>query len=139
MTLIEAPRHLLIKRAVLRHAPGIVDVTIKLWGRLAYELSSIIGETSFLSLYSRSVHLASETYPWLACGDASQENSAQFADLKSSLEGQDYTEASNASIALLIIFSDTLALLIGEQFATSILRSAWGDDALIPADKEFPR
>ncbi len=47
-----------------------------------------------------------------------------FANLKSSLEGQDYTEASNASIALLIIFSDTLALLIGEQFATSACRWA---------------
>jgi hypothetical protein len=70
------------------------------------------------------------SHPW-------QRTDSRFPDLKISLEGRDFAEAGEASIALLIAFIDILALLIGELLTTSILRAAWGDDALDIAGKEF--
>lgn len=114
-----------------------LDVVIHLWERLASELISIIGEGGFQSLYSRSVHLTNVTFPWLMLSHPSQQADSRFAGLKISLEGRDFTEASEASIALLTTFIDILALLIGEPLTTSILRSAWGDGAFDIAGKEL--
>ncbi|OGB23752.1 MAG: hypothetical protein A3I66_15935 [Burkholderiales bacterium RIFCSPLOWO2_02_FULL_57_36] len=107
-----------------------------MWERLASELVAIIGQGGFDSLYSRSLHLAVVTFPWLAAGYPSQQAGSRFAGLQTSLEGRDFTEASEASIALLITFIDILVTLIGESLTTSILRAAWGDDALDIAVKD---
>lgn len=138
MATINAQRHKMIRRAVLQRPDAIVDVTISLWERLASELISIIGEGGFQSLYSRSVHLTRAAFPWIALDHSGTDADSRFADLSMSLEGRDFTEASEASMALLITFIDILALLIGEHLTTSILRSAWGDEALNIAGKEFP-
>jgi hypothetical protein len=127
----------MIRRAVTRRPEAILDVTVNLWERLASELISIIGEGGFQSLYSRSMHLTSATFPWLVLSHPWQRADSRFADLKISLEGRDFPEASEASITLLITFIDILALLIGEHLTTSMLRSAWGDDASDIAEKEL--
>lgn len=121
----------------MQRPEAMAEVSVHLWERLAVELISIIGEGGFQSLYSRSVHLAAATYPWLAPGQPAQPTDSRFAGLKISLEGRDSTEASEASVALLITFVDILAVLIGELLTTSILHSAWGDDALDRAEKEL--
>jgi len=121
----------------MQRPDAIVDGTIHLWEQLAAALVSIIGEGGFQSLYSRSVHLTSATFPWMAPNPASQPTNSRFASLKMSLEGRDSTEASEASITLLCTFIDILTLLIGEFLTTSILRTAWGDDALDTAVKEL--
>ena len=113
-----------------------VDVTIDLWQRLASELISIIGEGGFESLFSRSVQLTSATYPWMAPVHARARTESQFPDLKASLSGREFTEASEASISLLVTFCDVLAVLIGDTLTNTILSSAWGDDALGVSDKE---
>jgi hypothetical protein len=61
----------------------------------------------------------------------------RFAELKVRLAEQTPAQASAASRLLLITFTDILASLIGEQLTTSILRSAWGDDASDKAGKEL--
>ena len=137
MATIDAQRHQMIRRAVLQRPEAILDVTIDLWGRLASELVSIIGEGGFQSLYSRSIHLTSATFPWMERNLPSQKTDSRFAGLKMSLEGRDFTEAGEGSITLLITFIDILTMLIGELLTTSILRSAWGDDALNIAVKEL--
>lgn len=123
----------------MQRPEAMLDVTISLWERLASELISIIGEGGFQSLYSRSVHITRVTFPWIVPSHPWQRTDSRFEDLKISFERQDFTEvseASEASITLLITFIDILALLIGELLTTSILGSAWGDDALI-AGKEL--
>lgn len=122
----------------MQRPEAILDVTISLWERLAIELSSLIGERGFQSLYARSVHLASATFPWIAPNPLTQQQTdSRFAGLRDCLEARDLIEISEASIALLITFIDILALLIGESLTTSILRSAWGDDALDSAAEEL--
>lgn len=137
MATIDAQRHQIIRMAVLQRPEAMLDVTIGLWGRLAADLISIIGEGGFQSLYARSVHLTSVSFPWLALNHPSQPTDSRFAGLRTSLEGRDFTEASEASIALLTTFIDILTLLIGELLTTSILRSAWGDAAFDTAAKEL--
>ena len=130
-------RHRMIKRAVMQRPEAIVDVTIHLWQRLASELISIIGEGGFQSLYSRGVHLTRVTFPWIVPSHSSQPTDSAFAGLKICLAGRDFKEASEASAALLNTFIDILIALIGELLTTSILRSAWGDDAVDIVGKEL--
>ena len=137
MATINIQRHQMIQRAVTQRPEAIVDVTIHLWERLASELISIIGEGGFQSLYARSVHLTSATFPWMVLSHPWQRSDSRFPDLKISFEGRDLAEAGEASVTLLITFIDILALLIGELLTTSILRAAWGDDALDIAGKEL--
>jgi hypothetical protein len=137
MTTLSVKHQKMIRRALLQWPDAIPDGTVDLWERLAFVLVSIIGEGGFQSLYSRSVHLANAKFPWLQPSLPSQPADSRFSSLKASLEGQDSTVASEASVALLITFIDILTLLIGEQLTTSILRSAWGDDAVAMAEKEF--
>lgn len=125
----DAPRHKIIRRLILQRPDEIASVSVSLWERLASELISIIGEGGFDSLYSRSVHLAAAAFPWLVASRPLQKAGSRFSGLQTSLEGQNFTEASEASITLLITFIDILATLIGESLTTSILRLAWGDGA----------
>ncbi len=121
----------------MQRPQAIAGVSIRLWEMLAGELVSIIGEGGFQSLYKRSIHLNSEAFPWMVAAVPSQQADSRFAELKTCLDAQDATEAGEASTALLITFIDILALLIGELLTSSILRSAWGDDALDTVAKEF--
>ncbi|MDO8176993.1 MAG: hypothetical protein Q7T62_01990 [Undibacterium sp.] len=123
-------RHDIVEKAVTQRPDAVVDVTILLWERLAVELISLIGEEGFQSLYTRSGHLNSVTFPWLLLDHITQSSDSRFAGLQISLENREPAEASEASKALLITFVDILALLIGDLLTASILRSAWIDDTL---------
>lgn len=137
MATIDDPRHQMIKRVVTQRPGAARDVAIYLWERLASELLPIIGEGGFQSIYSRSIHLASATFPWLVPVHSSQSTETRFESLKMSLEERDSAETREASIALLTIFIDILAALIGGLLTTSILRSAWGDEASDIAAKDL--
>lgn len=132
-------RNQMIRQAVMKRPDAIVNTTIQLWEQLAAELISIIGEGGFQSLYARSLHLTSATYPWIVPGQPWQSGESRFAGLQKSLEGRDAAQASEAGIALLTTFVDILATLIGELLTTNMLRSAWGDDALDTAAKELEK
>ncbi len=125
----DTPRHKIIRRLVLQRPDALGGVSVSLWERLASELISITAQGGFHSLYSRSVHLAAATFPWIVTGRQLQTAGSRFSGLQASLEGKEFIEASEASITLLITFVDILATLIGESLTTSILRSAWGDSA----------
>ena len=132
-----APRHEIIRTAILQRPDATAKVTAALWTPLATEITSIIGKGGFDSLYSRCIYLVAVKFPWLALSLSTQPANSRFADLQTTLEGRDAAEAGEASIALLITFLDILATLIGESLTSTILRSAWGDDALNIAVKDF--
>jgi hypothetical protein len=128
-------RHHIVEKAVMQRPDAVVEMTILLWERLAFELSSIIGDEGFQSLYARSCNLNKITFPWLLLDHDSETSHTRFAGLKIALESRDITEASTASKTLLITFVDILALLIGDQLTASILLSAWNDNALNIVEK----
>jgi len=116
----------LIKMRMEQHPENVADAAVDLWGQLANQLVAILGEDGFDSLYVRSVFLARSTFPWLAAGALPPQAEQRFAGLKMSLAGQSPAQASEANILLLSTFTGILAVLIGEELTTSILRSAWG-------------
>lgn len=130
MTTIDTQRQRIISRLVMRRPEEFLVVTIHLWERLASDLVSLIGEGGFQSLYARSMHVTGRTFPWIVLNQSSVPVDLRFTGLKMSLEERDFTDASEASVVLLCTFIDILSSLIGELLTTSILRSAWGDNAL---------
>ena len=132
-----AAREQTIRRVVTAKPDAIVDVTVALWQHLSSELISIIGDIGFQSLYSRSIHRTAASNPWIMILHGTRPASAGFADMKLCFEDQIIAEACEASISLLTIFLDILIALIGEHLTTSILRSAWGDDAVHNVVKEL--
>ena len=133
-------RQQLIEAAMANGANDVADVAIQRWQHLASQLISIIGEGGFNALYIRSVYLTQATHPWIVLDEASHGGDFRFINLKNSLKGQSATEASEASFMLILTFTNILASLIGEALTTSILSSAWGDNASDRdvAGKEFP-
>jgi hypothetical protein len=133
----DAPRNQIIRAAILQRPDATAKVTAALWMPLATEIISIIGKGGFDSLYSRCIHLVAVKFPWLEASHSSQPAGSRFDELQGILEAQGPAEASEASIALLITFMDVLASLIGEPLTSTILDSAWGDDALNTVVKEL--
>lgn len=130
-------RHQMIKSLIPPQYEKVADSAINLWEPMAAQISSIVGAGGFNSLYARSVFLTQPAFPWLAAGLMSPQTDHRFAALRLSLEGQTPAQAREANSLLLITFTDILASLIGEELTSSILRSAWGDNASISAGMEL--
>jgi hypothetical protein len=139
MTKAKSELHHVIRSVVMRKPGSCANVTLQLWESLASQLVLIIGEAGFKSLFQRSLHLTGERFSWLMTVAPSSSRDAPFAALVIRLNEQDVEEATEATIALLIVFIDILAMLIGDPLTTSIVRSAWGDDAFDLAVTEFKK
>jgi hypothetical protein len=122
-------RHQMIQGLMAQHTDKVADAAIRLWEPMATQIISIVGDDGFSSLYARSVFLTQPTFPWLVASSLPSQTDHRFAELKMHLEGQTPAQTSAANSLLLITFTDILASLIGEELTTSILRSAWDNDA----------
>lgn len=111
-------------------------VVESLFEPLRTELTFLVGEEGFRSIFERSVYLTSHKYAWLVAQQPALDTSP-LTDLETRLAQQESTEARAASTALLLNFSDLMASLIGEVLTIDILRSAWGKDALGSLGEEF--
>ena len=130
-------RQKIIKSLIAQPTEKVADAAINLWEQMATQITSIVGEDGFNSLYTRSVLLTLSTFPWLAAASLSPQTDHRFAELKISLEGQTPEQARAANSLLLITFTDILASLIGEQLTIRLLRSAWGEDPFEKPGKEL--
>lgn len=120
-------RHMMIKRAVLALGKHN-QASLSLWTRMAPVLVQIIGDAGFESLFFRSLHQIETHHPWLV---APINGSVKSIDhLAACLAMRDDAESEEVSTALLINFTDTLNLLIGELVTNRILRAAWGTFAV---------
>src|ERR1700693_985519 len=99
MAAIDATRKKMIRRAVTQLPDVMPEVSIDLWIRLARELSLIVGDGGFKSLYLRSLHLTKATFPWIELNAPAHPINFHFSSLTDDLAKQDYIEASKASTA----------------------------------------
>ena len=129
-------RHQMVESLTAPHPQYIADTAVMLWEQMARKIISIVGEGGFNSLYARSVFLSQASFPWLADCPLSAQSDQRFAELKKCFGAQAPAQACAANSLLLITFTDILASLIGEALTTSILRSAWGNDAPVQTDKD---
>ena len=130
-------RQQIIDSVITQQPTQTTEALIALWEKLAAEIISLMGDAGFDSLYDRSVYLAQATFPWLASSAPPAEGATRFTALKNCFKRQTPADIGRANVLLLTHFTDTLASLIGEALTTSILRSAWGDDAFDQAGKEL--
>lgn len=112
---------------------GVVECLVE---PLRIELTSLISEDGFRSVFERSLFLTSRKFAWLGADQSSPAASSLYG-LRTMLAQQTRSEAREASTALLLNFSDLVASLIGERLTIDILRSAWGKDALGSLGEEF--
>lgn len=93
------------------------------------QVASLVSEDGFSFLFVRSIHQTAQRYPWI--DNASKATGAErLADVRALLEQRPREEALAGGTFLLLNFIDLVASLIGEPLTISILRSAWGNDAL---------
>lgn len=126
-------RHALIEHAVLQLGKRGAS-SLALWTAMATALGEIIGVAGFDSLFFRSLHQAEKRYPWLVA--PVQASTGSVDQLSALLATRPFDDAESASIALLIIFTDTLNLLIGELITNRILLAAWGTLAVNDAPEQ---
>jgi hypothetical protein len=129
MTTTNLELHMVIRIAVTKRPDFSLDRALVLWQRLSVELTPIIGDGGFDSLYARSLNLASAGFPWIVTKGIAQTKQSSFVDFMQMLKSREPDEAAQALVTLLTVFTDVLATLIGTSLTTRILRSAWGDDA----------
>jgi hypothetical protein len=127
-----------VEDALASHPQQVLETTQRLWGQLAPELISIIGEDGFQLLYARSVRLTCAQYPWLEQAAASPLSHERFTPLLTCLRSTDLVQARLASVALFNIFLNLLASLIGEALTTHLLHSAWRHETSDTPAKDFP-
>jgi hypothetical protein len=107
---------------------AVAEATVRTWDQMARRLAPIIGEGGFRALYARGLHLTRSKYPWLAV--TQEPPTMPFAGLKVSLQRREFTEARDASNALLVTFTELLATFIGEGLTKRLLSSGHADDGL---------
>ena len=130
-------QRLINERIMALHPDKIESAAISLWEQMATQIISIIGEGGFNALYTRSIFLTKETFPWLAVSAAASADHP-FAALKYNFEAQTPVEIAAANGLLLTTFSDILASLIGEELTANILSVAWGTE-VSDTSKEFEK
>ncbi len=104
---------------------GIADGAVAIWTAIDAALSPVIGARGNAALYKRSLHLASAQHPWLAVAFEGAVQPGDYSALRAALAQQTATDASQAHDALLGIFHDLLADLIGRSLTRRLLQAAW--------------
>lgn len=133
-----ASRRRLVTDALAQRPDEVVEVSVGLWKRLAPELSSIMGEEGFRTLYARNLRLVAFRFPALSPTILKGEQVNIFDDLRASLLALEQFPATVASLALLESFLGTLSDLIGEALTYKILSQAWPDETLRALEKDTP-
>lgn len=120
-----------IRRTLAFHAGSapdtraVAEATLSIWRQVAAQLSPVIGARGVDVLFSRSLHLTSNTFPWLASVGDKADNTSPLASFMARLEAREAAEAAEASYALLVTFTKLLATLIGDSLTKRLLRPVW--------------
>lgn len=117
-------------------AGSTTAATLGIWQEVAERLAPMIGRRGVDALIGRSLHLISPAFPWLSRAGASSSAPGPLANFLARLEAGEPAEATEASLALLLTFTDLLATLIGASLAGRLLDPIWTLPA--PSSSEEP-
>ncbi len=88
-------------------------------------LTPIIGQRGVAALYKRSMHLTSQTHPWLPRSREGVHPAMDIAALTTELALQTAAAAAAAGDQLLQTFCELLISLIGPSLTDRLLRPVW--------------
>lgn len=131
-----------LAEVLLRHgdadATAVAAAVIAILDDVELTLAPILGTRGVGALYSRCLHVAAATHPWLpAAGDPAMASMA-LAPLRAALAAHTPAEAAAAGADLLIGFHDLLASLVGASLAARLLRRVWAALPGYPASPDTP-
>lgn len=133
-------RHREAIRRTLEHRAGaapkagaFAEAALNTWEQVAARLVPVIGARGVAVLFSRSLHLTSTTFPWLAAARHG-DHATLLAGLKARLAASQAGAAAEASSVLLLTFVELLATLIGESLTDRLLGTVW--EPLPPSNRE---
>lgn len=108
---------------------GVADGAVAVWTAIDGALSPVIGARGNGALYKRSLHLARAQHPWLAAAYEGAVQPGDYSALRAALAQQTAADATRAQEALLRIFNDLLADLIGRSLTSRLLQAAWSPNS----------
>ena len=117
------PQATLAPPAADTEAGQVADAAVQTWRAVDAALSPIIGQRGVAALYKRSLVLARTQHPWLAAVHEDTRPPGDFTPLHAALARQPGLAAAAAQEALLQIYRDVLAQLIGAPLTERLLRS----------------
>jgi hypothetical protein len=106
-------------------AARVAETSVAIWTATHAALSPVVGARGSAALFKRSLHLASRGHPWLTAAYEGSSQAGDFTALRMSLARQDGTTAAAAHDAMLQLFHDLLAELIGRSLTHRLLQAAW--------------
>lgn len=110
----------------------IIDNIVSTWQRIDAALSPIIGQTGVAALYKRSAYLSTESHPWLRGTHEGVRTVVDLAALKAALAQQSSADAAAAGGAVLEVFYELLAGLVGPALTEQLLHSVWSNSFSVP-------
>jgi hypothetical protein len=108
-------------------ARAVAAAAVAAYEQLADRVAPIIGRDGVNAIYTRSLHLLQNDFPWLPSAAPADTDRAPAEELRATLEGQDPSVIAQAMEALVLNFADLLATLIGDRLAMRLFRDAWPD------------
>ena len=119
-------------------ARRIGEASAAVWRAIDAALAPVIGARGSAALYKRSLHLARASYPLLADVHETGSEAGDFSGLRTVLSRQTAADAAAAHDALLHIFHDLLAELVGGSLTRRLLQSAWGPSSSADGEQDAP-
>ncbi len=135
------PRHEAIRRTLAQRqgrdpgAGAIAEAALGLTHEVAGCLAPLIGSRGVDALVSRSLQLTVSAFPWLGLAEGHGDGLGSLANVKARLEVRDPMAVTEASVALLVTFTDLLATMIGASLTDRLLGPIWGSSAPSPEEE----
>ena len=106
------------------------------WRRVEAELSPILGAGGVLALYRRSLYQLRDSHPCLQLPHEATRTAGDFEPLRSALANLSQADAATTHSALMQVFRDLLAGLIGSPLSERLLRPATDASLIGPAAQD---
>jgi hypothetical protein len=135
------PRHAAIRRTLAQRQgrdPGsgaIAEAALGLTREVAGCLAPLIGSRGVDALVSRSLQLTVPVFPWLGLTGEPGDGMGSLANVKARLEVRDPMAVTEASVALLVTFTDLLVTMIGASLTDRLLGPIWAAPAPSPEEE----
>jgi hypothetical protein len=118
----EAIRRTLAQRAGdTPDTSAVAEALLSTWHQMATRLAPVIGTRGVDAILRRSLHLTSNSFPWLATAEEHADSTAPLISFRACLDASEPAAAAEASYALLVTFTELLATLIGESLTDRLL------------------
>ena len=117
-------------------ASAIAEATLGTWQEVAARLEPLIGTGGVDILFGRSLNLTSRSFPCLALASDYGDSVTSLASFRATVENMDVAVAIEASNALLVIFTEMLATMVGESLTERLLDMVWVSPSGSEMEKE---